>query len=101
VVALEVRRMKHHPSCPDEGAHVHAAPAPLCAVSFVVWFDGAPVAATGERLVADRLAELVNAHGLADVPDCIPDDVLWGPPGPEERIVDFRLPENPSRSERP
>jgi hypothetical protein len=87
---------RHHPACPL-GAHVHAAgPALLHYDGYMVFVDTDTAILCIERLVADRIAELINAHGLADVPDSIPAEVIWGPPGPDERIVDLDLPEDPT-----
>jgi hypothetical protein len=90
---------RHHPSCPDDGAHVHASPAIFVTADWVVWHEGNAIAATGDHFVAARIAELINTHGLADVPDHLPDALVWGPPasGP---IVDWRLPTNPTIQER-
>ena len=41
--------------------------------------DHATVLCT-DRTIAERLAELLERHGLADVPDHIPDAVTWAPP---------------------
>lgn len=49
--------------------------------------DHATVLCT-DRTIAERLAELLERHGLADVPDHIPD--------PDDRLIDFRLPEHPT-----
>ena len=39
-----------------------------------------------DRTIAERLAELLERHGLADVPDHIPDAVTWAPPDPDDRL---------------
>lgn len=57
--------------------------------------DHATVLCT-DRTIAERLAELLERHGLADVPDYIPDAVTWAPPDPDDRHFDFRLPEHPT-----
>lgn len=59
--------------------------------------DHATVLCTDPTL-AERLAELIERHGLADVPDYIPDAVTWAPPHPDDRLIDWRLPENPHRT---
>ena len=62
------------------------------AIDFI---DHATVLCTDPTL-AERLAELLERHGLADVPDHIPDAVTWAPPDPDDRHFDFRLPEHPT-----
>ena len=57
--------------------------------------DHATVLCTDLTLAA-LLAELLERHGLADVPDHIPDAVTWAPPDPDDRHFDFRLPEHPT-----
>lgn len=84
---------RHHPACP-EGAHVHDATS-FVLINHIVWLDAMPLVATGDRQIAERVAELINAHGLASVPDRIPDEVLWAPPHPDDRLIDFRLPSDP------
>ena len=59
--------------------------------------DHATVLCT-DRTIAERLAELIERHGLADVPDHIPDAITWAPPHPDDRLIDWRLPENPHRT---
>lgn len=87
--------MKHHPSCPD-GAHIHPCPPALLAYSgWMVFVDNDTVVLCVDQVVAERVAELINTHGLATVPDRIPDHVLWAPPHPDDRLVDWRLPTNP------
>lgn len=91
---------RHHPSCPP-GAHVHPSSSRILLVDYIVWLDGMPLVATGERGLADRVAELINAHGLADVPDRIPDALLWAPPHPDGQLIDWRLPPNPTQENQP
>jgi len=59
--------------------------------------DHATVLCTDPTL-AERLAELIERHGLADVPDHLPDAITWAPPHPDDRLIDWRLPENPHRT---
>ena len=61
--------------CPP-GAHIHPVPVPTLVV-----FRGAQLALDDQLLalcpsevVANRLAELINQHGLLDVPDHVPSD---------------------------
>lgn len=88
--------MRHHPSCPS-GAHVHpVGPTLLAFAGAAVFVDRDTAILCNERHVAERIAELINTHGLADVPDHIPDELLWAPPCPDDRLIDFRLPEEPN-----
>ncbi len=41
---------------------------------------------------------LLERHGLADVPDHLPDAITWAPPHPDDRLIDWRPPENPHRT---
>jgi hypothetical protein len=48
--------------------------------------------------LADRVAALINEHGLFAIPDRLPDDLVWGPPV-TGALVDFRLPADPKRKD--
>ena len=87
---------RHHPSCPDDAHTHHVGPTLLAYTGHVVFVGRDTVIACIERSVAERVAELINAHGLADVPDHLPDELVWGAPCPDDRLVDFRLPEDPN-----
>jgi hypothetical protein len=90
--------IRHHPACPD-GPHVHAvSPLLVRFDGYAVFVDRDTAVLTTERHVAERIAELINTHGLADVPDHLPDDLVWGPPA-SDPIVDWRLPTNPTIQE--
>lgn len=75
--------MKHHPSCPD-GLHTHPV------TRLVVWtphvvFDGSRIVAIADRAeIAERIAELLDRHGLADIPDD-PAALTWPAPDPNTR----------------
>lgn len=43
----------------------------------------------------DRIAVLLDRHGLLDIPDTIPLDQMWAPPHPADIVIDFRLPTDP------
>ena len=93
--------MSHHPACPD-GAHVHAyGPSLLAYSGWMVFLDTDTVVLCLEQSVAERVAHLINTHGLADIPDRIPDEVLWAAPHPDDRLIDFRLPPNPNEDSTP
>jgi hypothetical protein len=88
--------MRHHPSCSDEGAHIHAiGPTFIPHQTWALYIDSTVHVVCGDEALALRLAELINTHGLASVPDRIPDSVLWAPPHPDDRLVDWRLPAVP------
>lgn len=51
--------------------HAHIYPGPAC-----VWIlvdDTTPIATARDKTTACRIAELLDRHGLADIPDTIPD----------------------------
>ena len=52
-------------TCPNE-AHVHRSPTGAFTVRDG---DGSVIAATAHKHYAHRIAELVNLHGVADIPD--------------------------------
>ena len=85
---------RHHPTCPP-GAHVHPMAGLLAYRGHAVFVDTDTVILCIERHVAERIAHLINTHGLADVPDNLPDELVWGPPHPDDRLIDWRLPEHP------
>jgi hypothetical protein len=90
---------RHHPSCAD-GAHAHELEAVLLFRGHMIALDNDTTVLCVERSLADRIAELINRHGLADVPDHIPADVLWSPPRAEDVLIDWRLPSNPKECPR-
>jgi hypothetical protein len=73
-------------TCPDR-PHVHQQP-PVVVVfagwTVVVGHDrSAPLLLCAERVVAERVAELLDRHGLVDVPDTPAAAVCpWPPPNP-------------------
>lgn len=85
---------RHHPACPP-GAHVHHIGKAVLAFSGPAIFDGDTVILCIDRVVAERVAELLNRHGWTDVPDHAPHDWVWAAPDPADRIIDWRLPEVP------
>ena len=87
--------MKHHPACPP-AAHVHSLDGVFQVRGWCVFVDTDTVVLTDERHIAHRIATLINRHGLADIPDHIPNEVLWAPPHPDHRLIDWRLPERPT-----
>jgi hypothetical protein len=56
--------------------------------------EGQPVIVRS-GVLAERIAQLLERHGIADIPDTIPDNVIWAAPQPDERLIDWRLPERP------
>jgi hypothetical protein len=82
--------MKHHPACP-KGAHVHPVDELFRVQGSAVFVDLDTVVLCAERAVAHRIAQLINRHGLADIPDHVPDEMTWMPPRAQDRIVDWRL----------
>jgi hypothetical protein len=82
-----------HDTCPS-GAHVHPLSAVLVYRGHAVFVDTDTVILCIERHTAERVAHLINTHGLADVPDHLPDELVWGPPITEP-LIDWRLPEDP------
>lgn len=82
---------RHHPACPA-GAHVHTQ----ASGAYVVWLDDVWLALVTDLATAERVAALINTHGLADVPDHIPGVLIWGPPCPDDQLIDWRLPANPT-----
>lgn len=83
----------HHPACPEH-AHHHAVAGVIYIHGYVVWIDREPILCLDE-IMADRLVELLNAHGLVDVPEHVPDSMTWAPPRADAMVVDWRLPEDP------
>ncbi len=76
--------MSHHPACPD-GAHVHQVGMLIIPSAYAVVDDTVGVIAL-DRAVADRVAELLNRHGLADVPDDASTITApWPAPDPKDR----------------
>jgi hypothetical protein len=55
---------------------------------------------TFSRTLAERIAVLLDRHGLLDIPDTIPLDHMWAPPHPDDLIIDFRLPTRPHQDTR-
>jgi hypothetical protein len=92
--------VRHHPACPRTDAHVHPfhgafiVDGELRPTAWVVCVDR-HIIVTADEVLAERIAELINTHGLLDVPDAIPVEVMWGAPDPVDVIVDWRLPADP------
>lgn len=84
---------RHHPACPEH-AHQHPVRGWLLFDGHVVWLEREPVLCASE-IMAERLVKLLNTHGLADVPECVPDSMTWGAPRGFDRVTDWRLPEDP------
>jgi hypothetical protein len=79
--------VKHHPACPD-AFHVHneAAFATVTMPSIVHAPTGHWVCLTSSPVVADRIAELLDRHGLADIPnDPSAITAPWPAPDPTTR----------------
>lgn len=84
--------------CPND-PHVHEAPAVLVPYAWIVHVDHEPVAVCLRPRWADRIVELIGRHGLVDVPDHLPDDLVWGPPITDP-LIDLRLPADPTKAPR-
>lgn len=39
--------------------------------AWLVWCDGVVIAACADRLIARRIAALIDVYGLADIPDTV------------------------------
>lgn len=81
--------MKHHPACPA-GRHVHAYDRTIgtfvVATPVIAWDDDIPLFITGDHALADRIVELLERHGLADVPDDASTIAApWPAPDPKDR----------------
>ena len=64
--------MSDTPECPP-GAHTHPVlPKLLLFTGTMVALDDVPVALCPSDVVAARIADLINQHGLIEVPDTIP-----------------------------
>lgn len=80
--------------CPDD-PHVHYHGNTIVPGAWIVHVDRRPVAACLADETARRIAALLDEHGLYEIPDHLPDALVWGPPLTEP-IIDWRLPTNPT-----
>ena len=76
--------MNNEPCAP--GAHVHTAAGCFLFRGYAVMIDDHAVLVR-DRIVADRIAELVNRHGFLDIPDTLAN--TWPAPDPHDRIIDL------------
>jgi hypothetical protein len=76
--------------------HVHFRATP-CMLPFghLVMVDHRPIAVCTSIGAAMRIADLLREHGTVDVPDRIPDSIMWGPPVLPP-LIDLGLPEDPT-----
>lgn len=72
--------------CDNLEPHLHAVTVRNIDLAWLFYVDGRLVGdfAPKEKAIADRVVELVKAHGLADVPDS-PAELAspWPPPAPK------------------
>lgn len=80
--------MKHHPACLD-GYHTHSYGSWgmfSIVTPVIVWDDSTPIAIAGDHSIADRIVELLERHGLADVPESASAITApWPAPDPKDR----------------
>ena len=79
-----------HHGCPDQ-PHTHPLPRPFMFVTGH-WcsFEG-DLIVTCNRTIAERIAVLLDRHGLIDIPDTIPVEHMWAPPHPDDVVIDLRM----------
>ena len=77
-----------HQPCdqPETVAHIHLGM--ILGYHHVLVYCDEPLAVVGDCTTAHRLAELINIHGLVDIPDPATFGNLWPPPDPDDRIID-------------
>ena len=73
------------PPCPME-AHAHHLDCPAVIISpDIIHYDGVPIAVCWNQQITARLVELVNRHGIVNIPDSL---TTWPPPtGPMQTIA--------------
>lgn len=88
-----------HPDCPDE-PHTHALDRPFMFITGHWSMFDRQLIVTFSKTLGDRIAALLDRHGLIDIPDTIPLDHMWAPPHTADAIIDPRLPADPTKARR-